>query len=82
MFEPALSIIPAKAGIQRLVGLDSRLRGNNNGVEFVQTHQGSIFVATIGGWVGINVLCVYKPLTGAMQNPRIIFESGKTEQLE
>jgi hypothetical protein len=70
MFEPAPS-------------LDSRLRGNGNGVEFIRTYQGSIFVATIGGWVGIiNILYVYKPLTGAMQNPRIIFESGKTKQLE
>ena len=57
MFTPALSVVPAEAGIQRMVGLDSRLRGNDKGggndkgrgndkgVGFVQTYQGSIFVA-------------------------------------
>ena len=49
LFEPALSVIPAKEGIQRLVGLDSRLRGNDRGVEFVQTYQGSVFVAMTRG---------------------------------
>jgi len=38
MSAPALSIIPAEAGTQRLIGLDSRLRGNDMGVEFVQTY--------------------------------------------
>jgi len=38
MSEPVLSIIPAEAGTQRLIGLDSRLRGNDIGVEFVQTY--------------------------------------------
>jgi hypothetical protein len=62
--------------------MDSRLRGNDNGVEFFQAYQGYLLVAMIGGWVSINVLCVYKPLTRATQNPRIIFERGKTKQLE
>jgi len=45
MFTLALTVIPAEAGIQRLVGLDSRLRGNDKGVGFVHTYYGSIFVA-------------------------------------
>jgi len=38
MFAPVLSIIPAEAGTQKLIGLDSRLRGNDMGIEFVQTY--------------------------------------------
>lgn len=34
-----------KAGVQILVCLDSRLRGNDMGVEFSQTYKGYIFVA-------------------------------------
>jgi len=32
-----------------LVGLDSRLRGNDNGIGFIQTYKG-IFVATTFGY--------------------------------
>ena len=45
MFVPALSVIPAEAGIQRLAGLDSRLRENDMGIEFIHTYHGSIFAA-------------------------------------
>jgi len=38
MFTPALTVIPAEARIQGLVGLDSRLRGNDKGVGFVHTY--------------------------------------------
>ena len=44
MFAPALSVSTMEAGTQRPVGLDSRLRGNDMGIEFIQTYQG-IFVA-------------------------------------
>jgi hypothetical protein len=44
-----LSVIPASAGIQRLIGLDSRLRGNYRGVGVVHTYKG-IFVATTLGY--------------------------------
>ena len=47
MFTSALSAIPAEAGIQRMVGLDTRLRGNDMGIGFIKTLQGSIFVAII-----------------------------------
>jgi len=43
MFAPDSSIIPAEAGTQRLVGLDSHLRENDMGVESMQTYHGSIF---------------------------------------
>ena len=47
MFAPALSVSTTEAGTLRPVGLDSRLRGNDMGVEFIQTYQG-IFVAMEG----------------------------------
>ena len=47
MFTSALSVIPAEAGIQRMVVLDSRLRGNDMGIGFIKTFQGSIFVAIV-----------------------------------
>jgi hypothetical protein len=47
MFTSALSVIPAEAGIQRMVGIDSRLRGNDMGIGFIKTFQSSIFVAII-----------------------------------
>ena len=49
MFTLDLSAIPAEAGIKRLVGLDSRLRGNDKGIGFIQTYKG-IFVATTFGY--------------------------------
>ena len=49
MFTPDLSVIPAEAGTHRLVDLDSRLRGNDKGVGFIQTYKG-IFVATTFGY--------------------------------
>jgi hypothetical protein len=47
MFTSALSAIPAEAGIQRMVGLDTRLRGNDMGIGFIKTLKGPIFVAII-----------------------------------
>ena len=44
MFAPALSVSITEAGTQRPIFLDSRLRGNDVGVEFIQTYQ-DIFVA-------------------------------------
>ena len=44
MFAPALSVSTTEAGTRRPIVLDSRLRGNDMGVEFIQTYQG-IFVA-------------------------------------
>jgi len=55
MFAPALAVIPAEAGIQILVGLDSRLRGNDMGVGFVQTYK-CIFV-TMTGKIGRTATC-------------------------
>jgi hypothetical protein len=43
MFVPVLSFIRAEAGNQRRAGPDSRLRGNDIGIGFVKTSQGSIF---------------------------------------
>jgi hypothetical protein len=42
-----LSVIPAKAGIQRLIDIYCRLHGNDKKVEFVQTYQCPIYVAMI-----------------------------------
>jgi hypothetical protein len=41
MFTLALTVIPAKAGIQRPVRLGSRLRGNDNVVASFQIYQSS-----------------------------------------
>ena len=49
MFAPALSVSTTEAGTRRPIVLDSRLRGNDMGVEFIQTYQG-IFVATTFGY--------------------------------
>ena len=49
MLAPALSIIPAEAGIQRMVGLDSRLRGNDMDEGFVKRFKGFIFIEMM--WV-------------------------------
>jgi len=70
MFTPDLSVIPAEARTQRLVGLDSRLRGNDKGVGFIQTYKG-IFVATTFGYNQHVVML------NLFQHPRINLEIPK-----